>query len=94
MVGLQEFSQKDKFFTQFMSNVVNNLWYLIVDVDLNILLFPGFCRLHHTTHLEFECLSCQDMLSRVLIQLAQQENFPLDAATEEALSTTKVAIAK
>ena len=57
--------------TQFIDNMVANLQCLEEEVDPCILLLPGFFQLHKVSHLEFECLVCQEAIAKVLTQIME-----------------------
>ena len=66
-----------------MDGIVTNLQYLGEDENPNILLLLGFCRLHHVSHLEFECLDYQDVISWFLTQIME---FSTNEATSDILN--------
>ena len=57
---------KDEIMIQFIENMVANLKCLGEEDDSNILLLPGFCRLHKVGHLDLECSLCKEVVSKVL----------------------------
>ena len=62
-----------KIVTQFIDSMVANLHWLGEEADPSILLLPRFCWLHKVSHLEFECLACQEAVAKVLKQIMENK---------------------
>ena len=75
---------KKEVIKHFIDQMMANLQCLGEEVDPNILLLPGFCRLHKTSHSEFECSSCQEVVAKVLTQMmkAKKESILQQDPTE------------
>ena len=80
---------KEEIVTQFIDSIVVNLQCLGEEADPNILLLPGFCRLHKVIQLEFECSHCQEAVTQVLTQIMQfKRDQPPNEIQEENSSST------